>query len=332
VTNLDTRPAEVDGEPAVPCGPTVQLLEAREVPLGGIRAMTVNRTLPQRARSTVGAWCFVDMFGPGPGEPMRVLPHPHTGLQTVTWPMVGEIRHRDSLGSDLLVRPGELNLMTAGSGVSHSEFSDEGGLFGLQLWAALPDGVGVAAFEHVADLPRIAGDGWHGTVFVGQVDGVASPATVHTPLLGADLTADGGAEVSIAVDPSFEHAVLVVEGEVRIDGEHVPTGPLAFLGMRRERLVVTAGPEGARFVLLGGEPFGEPIVMFWNFVGRSHEDVARARAQWEADAALPLGDAGRRFGTVPGHGSDRIPAPGLPMARLKPRSHPTAPPAPPAPS
>lgn len=325
MTNLETRPTEVDAEPVSPCGPTLQLLEPREVPLGGIRAMTVRRTLPQRARSTVGAWCFVDQFGPDAGEPMRVLPHPHTGLQTVTWPMIGEIRHRDSLGSDLLVRPGELNLMTAGRGVSHSEISPESapeGLFGLQLWAALPDGVEAAAFEHVGDLPVIAGEGWRGTVFVGEIDGVASPATVHTPLLGADVVADGGAEVSIAVDPGFEHAVLVVEGDVRIDGEYVPAGPLAFLGMRRDRLSIIAGPGGARFVLLGGVPFTEPIVMFWNFIGRTHEDVARARADWEADAALPLDDPGRRFGTVPGHGSDRIPAPGLPTARLKPRQHP----------
>lgn len=103
--------------------------------------------------------------------------------------------------------------------------------------------------------------------------------------------------------------MLVVEGDVRIDGEPVPAGPLAFLGMGRERLEVTAGADGARFVLLGGEPFAEPIVMFWNFVGRTHEDVAQARADWEADAALPLGDPRRGFGTVPGHGEDRIPAP-----------------------
>jgi quercetin 2,3-dioxygenase len=325
MTNLEERPPEVDAAPPAPCGPTVQLLEPREVPLGGIRAMTVRRTLPQRARSTVGAWCFLDQFGPGPGEPMRVLPHPHTGLQTVTWPIVGEIRHRDSLGSDLLVRPGELNLMTAGRGISHSEFSTEsspGGLFGLQLWAALPDGVDRPTFEHVGDLPRLAGPGWRGTVLVGTVDGVASPATVHTPLLGAELSADAGATVSLGVEPDHEHAVLVVEGDATIDGHHVPAGPLAFLGTGRDGLTVAAGSRGARFVLLGGEPFTEPIVMFWNFVGRSHEDVARARADWEADARHELGDERRRFGTVAGHGADRIPAPGLPTARLMPRQHP----------
>lgn len=323
MTNLEARPPELDERPSVPCGPTVALLEAREVPLGGIRAMTVRRTLPQRARSTVGAWCFLDQFGPESSEPMRVLPHPHTGLQTVTWPIAGEIRHRDSLGSDLLVRPGELNLMTAGRGVAHSELSVEGDrLFGLQLWAALPDGVTQPSFEHVADLPRLAGDGWKGAVFVGEIDGVASPATVHTALLGADIQAQPAAVVRLALNPDHEHAVLAVEGGVEIDGVAVPAGPLAFLGMGREQLTLTAGPDGARVVLLGGEPFPEPIVMFWNFVGRTHEDVARARADWEADAARPLGDPARRFGTVAGHGLDRIPAPGLPTVRLMPRRPP----------
>jgi redox-sensitive bicupin YhaK (pirin superfamily) len=329
MTNLDTRPVETDGDPSQECGPTVDLLEPREVPLGGIRAMTVRRTLPQRARSTVGAWCFLDQFGPGPGEPMRVLPHPHTGLQTVTWPMVGEIRHRDSLGSDLLVRPGELNLMTAGDGISHSEMSEQGGLFGLQLWAALPDGVTAPSFEHVADLPVVAGEGWRGVVFVGSLQGVTSPATVHTALLGADLRAEPGAVVRLDVDPGHEHAVLVVEGSVTIDDGgspvEIPSGPLAFLGMQRTEIVLTAGPDGARFALLGGEPFTEPIVMFWNFVGRTHEDVAGARADWQADADLPLGDPSRRFGSVDGHGDDRIPSPVLPSTRLKPRRTPTPP-------
>lgn len=322
MTNLEARPAEIDAAPPSDCGPTVQLLEEREVPLGGIRAMQVRRTLPQRVRSTVGAWCFLDAFGPS-GVPMTVLPHPHIGLQTVTWPMAGQIRHRDSLGNDLPVRPGELNLMTAGTGIAHSEISAEGvELAGVQLWAALPDGVIEPAFEHVADLPRISGSGWSGIVLVGAVGAVASPATVHTPLLGLDLTAEAGARVELPADPLFEHALLVVEGEARVDGEPIPAGPLAFLGMQRDRLSLQVGPAGARMLLLGGEPFTQPIVMFWNFVGRDHDEVATARVDWEADARLPLDDPRRRFGTVPGHGTDRIPAPVLPGARLKPRARP----------
>ena len=118
-----------------------RLIEPREVPLGGIRALNVWRTLPHRDLPTVGAWCFVDHFGPTE-ETMTVLPHPHTGLQTVTWPLSGEVRHRDNLGSDVVLRPGELNLMTAGDGVAHSEFSvgGPGIMHGIQLWVALPDG------------------------------------------------------------------------------------------------------------------------------------------------------------------------------------------------
>jgi quercetin 2,3-dioxygenase len=319
MTNLETRPDELEVAPPDGCGPTVQLFDAREVPLGGLRDMSVHRTLPQRGRATVGAWCFLDRFGPGSSEPMRVLPHPHTGLQTVTWPLAGEIRHRDSLESDLLVRPGELNLMTAGRGIAHSEISAEGGLFGLQLWVALPDGVDEPSFEHVADLPRWAADGVSGTVLVGTLGELTSPARVHTPLLGVDVALTAGATARLPVRGDHEHAVLVVEGAVTVDGVEVPEGPLAYLGMRREEVVLHAGPDGARLVLLGGEPFTAPLVMFWNFVGRSHEDVAQARADWEADAALPPADARRRFGTVPGHGTDRIPAPELPNVRLTPR-------------
>ncbi len=285
--------------------------------------MQVRRTLPQRARSTVGAWCFLDAFGPS-DVPMTVLPHPHTGLQTVTWPLAGEIRHRDSLGNDLLVRPGELNLMTAGTGIAHSEISADGvELAGVQLWAALPDGVDAPSFEHVADLPGLSGDGWSGIVFVGEVGAVASPATVHTPLLGVDLISEPSTVLTLPLEPGFEHALLLVDGEAEVDGVPIPPGPLAFLGMQRESLTIHVGAEGARMLLLGGEPFEEPIVMFWNFVGRDHDAVARARADWEADARLPLEDARRRFGTVPGHGDDRIPAPVLPGARLKPRQRPS---------
>lgn len=327
MTNLEERPPEVEQAPVAACGPTVQLLEARDVPLGGLRAMTVRRTLPQRARSTVGAWCFVDRFGPDDEAPMRVLPHPHTGLQTVTWPIAGEIHHRDSLGSDEIVRPGELNLMTAGRGVSHSELSVPGSppLSGVQLWVALPDGVEEAGFERLADLPRLIADGVVGTVFIGELAGVASPAVVHSPLLGAELRIEPGATARFAVRPDFEHAVLVTEGSLTVDGVSVEEGPLAFLGMQREEVRLQAGPDGARCLLLGGTPFTEPLVMFWNFIGRTHEDVAQARADWEADAGLPLDDQRRRFGTVAGHDDDRIPAPPVPEVRLRPRTTPTPP-------
>ena len=368
MTNLDTEPTESLSEPAGLCGPRLEMFEAREVPLGGIRSITVRRTLPQRHLPTVGAWCFLDQFGPDEGPPMRVLPHPHTGLQTVTWPIRGQIRHRDSLGNDLLVKPGQLNLMTAGRGVAHSEFSEEGeGIFGLQFWAALPgsmpgpDEDWGATFQQVTDLPVLRGPGVELTVFTGSLgladdDGTGtaatSPAVVHTELIGADGQLEPGGSARIAVADHHEHAVLVVEGSVVIDGERITPGPLAYLGAGRDEIRIDApsveaddghghgdgagdgdshstGPD-TRFILLGGEPFTEDLVMFWNFVGRNHDEVARARADWEeqvgaAQEALDQGDSWLepgmplRYGLVPGHGDDRIPAPQVPPVRLTPR-------------
>lgn len=339
MTNLETKPTETIAEPSGLCEPRLELFEAREVPLGGIRSIRVRRTLPQRRLPTVGAWCFLDQFGPEEGPPMTVLPHPHTGLQTVTWPIRGQIRHRDSLGNDLMVKPGQLNLMTAGRGIAHSEFSapDEP-VSGLQLWAAvpgpMPTGPGAAAFQQVTDLPELTGPGLRVMVLTGSLAltcgrKVTSPAVVHTELIGADGHLAPGAVADLALDLSHEHAVLVVEGSAVIDGQHIPAGPLAYLGAGRDHVQITS-PEGARFVLLGGEPFTEDLVMFWNFVGRSHEEVAAARADWEDQAAeahraLADGhgylDPGERlrFGLVGGHGGDRIPAPQVPAVRLSPR-------------
>lgn len=312
MSNLDVHPAPTVCGTAARRSPAVELLPDREVPLGGVRAMNVRRTLPQRALPTIGAWCFLDAFGPD-RVAMRVLPHPHIGLQTVTWPLTGEVRHRDSLGSDVVVRPGELNIMTAGAGISHSEFSPEGGvLSGLQLWIALPEtALAVpSSFERHADLPEISGDGFTGTVLVGTLAGATSPARVHSPLVGAELSADGGGPVRFALNETFEHAVLVLEGTLTIDGTAVEAGPLAYLGVGRDVFEAEASG-GARWMLLGGEPFDEDLLMWWNFVGRSHEEIAQARSDWEAGHP--------RFGTVPGHGHDRIPAPALPAVRLTPR-------------
>lgn len=283
-----------------------EVFEPRSVPLGGLRAMLVDRVMPQRGLPTVGAWCFLDAFGPHEAE-MRVLPHPHTGLQTVTWPLVGEIRHRDSLGTDAVVRPGQLNLMTAGRGVSHSEFSlSSGPLQGLQLWVALPvDRATMApAFEQHVDLPVYAGSGVTATVLMGSVGGFHSPATTHTPLVGADVTVTGFAMLPLR--PDYEHAVLAVT-PLTVDGTSLGKGQLLYLGTGRSSVDVSAG----RAFLLGGEPFPDELVMWWNFVGRSHNEIASARTDWEA--------ADERFGQVSGHDGARIPAPDLPGVRLTPR-------------
>ncbi|GAA1862807.1 pirin family protein [Myceligenerans crystallogenes] len=344
MSNLEARPAEqvcTAGE----AGDGVELLEPREVPLGGPRAMTVRRTIPQRARSLVGAWCFSDHYGPDDvsgSAGMQVPPHPHTGLQTVSWLFEGEILHRDSVGSLRAVRPGELNLMTAGRGISHSEESPAGSrprlLHGIQLWTALPGAaLGVdPAFEHHGDLPVADADGARVQVFLGTLhvagEELTSPATTYTPLVGAQLDLQPGAELRLDVDPAFEHGLVVDSGDVRLEGAPVAASSLGFVSPGRRRLTVTAGPGGpARAVLIGGTPFTEDVVMWWNFVGRSHDDVARARADWTAQIAdLPGGATSyaggaraRRFGQVDGYATGPLRAPVLPDIRLKPRTRPS---------
>ena len=316
MTNLEARPVPALSDVVPPHGPVVELLPAREVPLGGVRAMRVRRTLPQRSLPLVGAWCFLDEFGPQHVD-MRVLPHPHTGLQTVTWPITGTILHRDSVGSEVVVRPGQLNLMTAGHGVSHSEFSlgTEPLLHAVQLWVALPDGVadGAAGFEQVGDPPVWEVPGARATVFIGDLDGTSSPAHVHTPLLGAELMLDAHADVEVPLVAGFEHAVLLLGGAAGVAGTTHTTSGLLHLGDGRDQVRIRSH-EGARLLLLGGAPFAHDLVMWWNFVGRTHADIARARADWESTE-----HRSGRFGVVAGHDGARILAPELPNIRLQPR-------------
>jgi redox-sensitive bicupin YhaK (pirin superfamily) len=295
--------------------PTSVLLPGHDVPLG--RYTTVRRLLPQRPRRMVGAWCFVDQFGPDDVENrpgMQIAPHPHTGLQTVTWLVRGEILHRDSLGSLQLIRPGQLNLMTSGHGIAHSEESPPEHppvMQGLQLWIALPDDArhGPARFEHHPAMPSADVDGLTITVIVGSFAGVSSPAVVHSPLVGVELTTAGGARSAFTLDPGFEYAVLALDGAATVDGDAVEPGGLLYLGEGKTALTVeTDAP--ARLFLIGGEPFEEPLVMWWNFVARTDEEIRRAREDWMAE---------RRFGAVRGFAGDRLPAPALPTTRLKSR-------------
>jgi redox-sensitive bicupin YhaK (pirin superfamily) len=302
---------------------TVEILTPREVPLGGLRAMTVRRTLPQRERSLIGAWCFLDHYGPDDVAVtggMSVPPHPHTGLQTVSWLFTGEIEHRDSAGHHALVRPGELNLMTAGHGISHSEVSTPATttLHGAQLWVALPDAArdGTPGFEHYAP-PEVTGDGWAVRVFVGSLLGSSSPVATATPLLGAEVLLGPGALLELDVDTAYEHGVLADTGVVRVDRAEVKAHELAYLAPGSGGLTLEAGDDGARLLLLGGPPFGEPIVMWWNFVGRSHDEVVAFRDAWQAQLAAGYDDG--RFGIPVGNRLPAIPAPPLPNARLKER-------------
>ena len=311
---LDAGPGEPLRHPIEARGPVTWLLPARDVPLGGPRAMHVRRTLPTRDLPHVGAWCFLDVFGPE-RTAMRVLPHPHIGLQTVTWVLTGSIRHRDSLGTDVMVQPGQLNLMTAGHGVSHSEMSIEPDemLHGVQLWVALPTGAqhAPARFEQHRTLPVVTFDGLSATVLVGELDGRTSPARVHTPLLGADVLVAAGRTAALPLRAAFEHAVLALDGEALIDGTVLAPGPLLYLGAGRDRVSISSA-RGARLLVLGGEPFDDELVMWWNFVGRSHAEIVAARDAWEHDRTV-------RYGEVAGHGGAFIPAPELPHVRLTPR-------------
>ncbi|WP_030483079.1 pirin family protein [Nocardioides aequoreus] len=312
----------------------MEVLTPRDVPLGGLRAMTVRRTLPQRQRSLIGAWCFLDHYGPDDldeAEGMVVPPHPHTGLATVSWLFTGEIEHRDSAGHHAVVRPGEMNLMTAGRGISHSEYSTPATrvLHGAQLWLALPDADRQVepSFEHYVPEP-VRGDGWEARVFLGSLLGSESTVLTHSPLLGAELVLQAGTTLRVPVDAAYELGVLVDSGSVRVDGIPrdglVPRPPqqpplqaheLGFQEPGAEVLVLAA-EEDARLLLLGGPPFGERIVMWWNFVGRSHDEVVRYRAQWES--RLDEGDP-TRFELPDDDPLAPLHAPPLPTTRMVPR-------------
>ena len=321
MSDLALDPHETPCAGDTPEGPVFDALPGREVALGP--HTVVRRLLPHRTRRMVGAWCFADHFGPddvfgGPG--MQVPPHPHTGLQTATWLLDGEVRHADSLGTVQPIRPGQLNLMTAGRGISHAEVSPDGTapvLHGLQLWIALPaqEAHGPPRFEHHAALPALSAAGWRATVAVGELMGARSPAGTHTPIVGAEVAVGGPGVLELR--PEWEHALLLIDGSAAVEGRTLVRGSLAYLGAER-REVRLSSEVGARLFLLGGEPFHDELVMWWNFVGRSHAEIAEARADWMAGVADP--DPGGRFGVVAAYDGPPLPAPALPGVRLKART------------
>ncbi|WP_136519677.1 pirin family protein [Cellulomonas telluris] len=335
MTNLEAAPREqvCTSDPTVHGAARghadVELVEPRDVPLGGPRAMTVRRTLPSRTRSLVGPFCFADHYGPDDVVAtggMDVPPHPHTGLQTVTWLFEGQVLHRDALGSEQTIVPGQLNLMTAGRGVCHSEegtpalLGPSGRLHGVQLWTVLPDAHrhGPRDFEHVAQVPAVDVGAARVQVFLGSLAGATSPARAYSPLVAAQVDAPAGATVHLPVDPGFEHALIVDAGDVVLAGTPVPPAWLGYVAPGRDTLVLEVGDRPLRAVLVGGTPFDEQVLMWWNFVGRTHDEVVEARAQWQA--ALAGDPAGiDRFGVVSGYDGAALPAPELPNVRLRPR-------------
>ena len=290
VTRDDAEPV---GPDATAVEPVFEVTPSRDTVVGRAR---VRRALPRRARRTVGSWCFVDHLGPlstEDGGGIDIGPHPHIGLQTVTWLTAGEVLHRDSLGSEQLIKPGQLNLMTAGRGVSHAEERTgryRGRLEGVQLWVAQPSATrdGEAAFEHHAALPEAELPGAEATVLVGTFAGATSPARRDTDHLGVELRISPGT-VEIPLEATAEHALLLTGGAVTVDGVRIEPGHLAYLGAGRDACALTAA-EPARGLLLGGEPFPEPVLMWWNFVARTRDEISEAQRAWAAEED--------RFGTV----------------------------------
>lgn len=312
--------------------PVVEVLAPRTVFLGP--RQEVRRVLPNKERRMIGAWCFVDHYGPEDvaGKPgMRVPPHPHSGLQTVSWLLEGEVHHRDSLGSDAVVRPGQLNLMTSGPGISHSEESPPEHspvMHGIQLWVALPDSARHEAprdFTQYRDLPVIERAGLRATVVMGELEGTTSPATTYTPIMGAELVVES--EVTVGLRPDLEYGVLAIDPGVVVEGQRLEVSEIAYVGGGRRELTVAVQHGPARVFLLGGVPFEERLVMWWNFIGRSHEEIEEFRRAWnggpdEPDDAVdqrPATDGGGQFGVVHGYDGDRLPAPPMPSTRLTSR-------------
>lgn len=284
--------AGVEGSGERTAGPTIQITPSREALVGEQR---VRRALPRRTRRTVGAWCFIDHMGPATvtdAGGVGIGPHPHMGLQTVTWLVAGELLHRDSLGSEQLIRPSQLNLMSAGRGIAHAEEATayRGEFQGLQLWVAQPERTrdGPPAFEHHPELPQAELDHAVATLLVGELDGSASPARRDTEHVGVDLALQPGSSV-VPLRSSFEHALVMMEGGAVVDGQLVEPDQLAYLGMGRDELRL-AVEVPSRALLVGGLPFESPVLMWWNFVARSQDEVTVAQRAWNSDDG--------RFGAV----------------------------------
>lgn len=284
-------------------------LPARTSTIG--EGLTISRLLPHRKKRTIGAWCFFDHAGPidvrkGPG--VRVGPHPHTGLMTFSWMIEGEMLHRDSLGYEQLLRQGEVNLMTAGRGISHSEESPRERSPRLELaqfWIALPDDKRFIepAFDHYPLLPRIEKEGATLTLLVGDFLDRSSPVRVFSPLIGVDIETKRASSLSLPLRPNFEYGVAALSGAAAVCEQELEPGTLLYLGTGRHNLDLDIS-EGSRLILLGGEPFAEELLLYWNFAGRSAEEIASFTELWRHTD---------HFGKVRGYDGPPLPAPDPPV-------------------
>lgn len=270
----------------------------------------IKRALPSKHKRMIGAWCFLDHAGPAhfaAGRGLDVGPHPHIGLQTFTWMISGSVMHHDSLGNVQLIQPKQVNLMTAGHGISHTEVSPEHEteIHAAQLWIALPDPYRdmPPQFQHYAELPTLQHQGAQMTVLVGDFMGQHSPVEVYSPLLGVDIQCDSAVNMNIALNPDFEYAVMALENEAMVAGHVLNADNLLVIETGQTSLNIQS-EAGTRLLLIGGEPFASEILLWWNLVGRSHGEIAEARQQWIEHHP--------RFGEIPSYHGERLIAPELP--------------------
>jgi quercetin 2,3-dioxygenase len=257
----------------------------------------------------VGPWCFLDRYGPlsfSSEKAMDVAPHPHIGLQTVSWLLDGEIVHNDSLGYEATMHAGQLNLMTAGRGIAHSEETPKGNsgmLNGVQLWVALPPAEQSMPplFDHYASLPMLDLPAASVTLIIGDLFGLRSPARTFSPIVGAEIRIHTTGTVVLPLQPGFEHALFVLEGSVSAEGMPLGGEALHYLAAGRDELSISGGKD-SRILLIGGKAFDSPVLMWWNFVGQTREDIVKAREDWERH---------ERFGEVKAYRGERLPAPEL---------------------
>ncbi|MFW1858640.1 pirin family protein [Acinetobacter defluvii] len=286
----------------------IQDFEIRSAEIG--KGTVIKRALPSRHKRMIGAWCFLDHAGPvsfPQGDGLDVGPHPHIGLQTFTWMIEGTMMHTDSIGSKQLIRPKQVNLMTAGYGISHTEVAPESEtkMHAAQLWIALPDDkLNMAPqFDHYPELPVVTREGVEFTVLVGEYLETTSPVKVHSELLGVDLTAQESTTTRIPLNPKFEYGFLALEGTATINGHELTDDNMVVLepGLNDIEVQLHAG---SRLLLLGGEPFESPILLWWNLVGRTQEELKIAREQWI--------NQDPRFGFISDYEGPRLEAPAFP--------------------
>lgn len=270
-------------------------IEGRIAEIG--TGLKIARLVPSRMRRMIGAWCFLDHAGPvdfTAGQGMNVGPHPHIGLQTFTWMIEGTVRHLDSLGSDQLIYPNQVNLMTAGKGISHAEISppnQASRLHAAQLWIALPDSQRHMDphFQNYPTLPVVQKDAFDATILVGNSFGVTSPVSVFTPLVAVDLVVKKTGIFELPLDSSFEHGITILEGQAMVNGELLEAGTLLYFAEGHTSVTISCDAT-TRLLMIGGEPFKEDILLWWNFVARTQAEVEQARHDWEAKSP--------RFGSI----------------------------------